>query len=109
MKKLIFLALLIIALLISPLVFAADVKLDWDASSGATGYRVEMSTDMGVTWQAPILATSKPFTYPGVPEDKLILFRVSSFNAVAEATNKYAGCWYDHRQKLGVPIAMRGD
>ena len=105
MKKLIFLAVL----LIPSFVFAADVKLDWDASAGATGYKVEMSTDLGVTWQAPILATSKPFVYPGVPEDKLILFRVSSFNAVAEATNKYAGCWYDHRQKLGYPIAMRSD
>lgn len=86
---------------------AADVTLDWDAVPGATGYKIQMSTDMGVTWSAPVDAgTTKPYVYVNVPEDRLIMFRASAYNTAAEAINKYAGVWYDHRQKLLCPTAM---
>ena len=101
MKKLIFLALLI-----PSFVFAADVKLDWDASAGATGYKVYMSLDKGVTWLAPLTTTTKPFVYPGVPEDKEIKFKISAFNGVTEAVNNYAGVWYDHRALLLNPTGF---
>ena len=98
--------LIMLFLLIPTLTCAADVTLDWDAVTGADGYRIEMSLDMGATWQTPVLAPTKPFLYKNVPEDKLVLFRISAFNAVAEAINKYAGCWYDHRQKLLHPTGV---
>lgn len=106
MKKLI----LILILSVAVPCFAADVTLDWDSVDGATGYKIQMSTDMGITWGAPIdVGVTKPFVYTNVPEDRLIMFRASAYNAVVESINKYAGVWYDHRQKLTCPVAMRSN
>ena len=57
MKKIILAVLFVF--LFSSLVLAADVKLDWDAVDGATGYKIAMSNDLGTTWLAPVDA--KPF------------------------------------------------
>jgi hypothetical protein len=79
---------------------AADVKLDWDASEGATGYKIAMSLDLGVTWLTPLdMKMVKPYTYTGVPEDKLVLFKIAAYNANSESWGHYrfAGC--DYRKK----------
>lgn len=56
---------------------AADVKIDWQPVTGATGYRISMSLDNGQTWQPPVDAgMTRPFTYDGVPEDKLVLSNI---------------------------------
>ena len=106
MKKLIITLILLIAI---PC-FAADVTLDWDAAPGATGYKIQMSTDMGVTWSVPIDAgTTKPYIYTGVPEDRIVMFRVAAYNAAVDVWNYFAGVWYDHRQRLLCPSGVRSN
>jgi hypothetical protein len=96
---------LIAFLLLTTSAFSADVRLDWDAATGATGYNISMSTDLGVTWQTPVDAgMTKPFTYPSVPEDKMIIFKIAAYNTVTTEWNNYAGAWYDHRLKLSAPV-----
>jgi len=103
MKKFIF----ILILLCTTSIHAADVKLDWDVVPLATGYKIQMSTDLGVTWLASVDAKLvKPYVYTGVPEDKLVLFRISSYNVGKESLNDYAGAWYDHRKKLAAPSGV---
>ena len=79
---------------------AANVKLDWDSNITGTTYKIEMSVDLGATWLAAVTATTKPFVYPNVPEDKLVLFRVSAFNNAGQTVTRHAGAWYDHRKLL---------
>jgi len=103
MKKLIFALILLCA----SSAWGADVKLDWDEVPGATGYKIQMSTDMGVTWLTPVdCGMTKPYIYTNVPEDRLIMFRVSAYNAVKNALNDYGGVWYDHRMKLANPTGV---
>ena len=45
--------------------FAADIKTAWDASAGATGYKVQISTDMGATWSEPRDAGKQHYFYLG--------------------------------------------
>lgn len=91
-------------LMMTTSVFAADVKIDWEPVTGATGYRVSMSIDNGQTWQAPMDAgTTRPYTYTNVPEDKLVLFKIAAYSYADDSWNHYAGAWYDHRKKLGMP------
>jgi hypothetical protein len=98
---------MLVILLLATNAWSADVKLDWDSVSGATGYKIQMSLDNGVTWQTAVDAKLvKPYTYLGVPEDKLVVFRVASYNAVGEAWNRYAFAAYDHRQRLSEPTAL---
>jgi len=103
MKKFIF----ALSLLLVSSAWGADVKLDWDESPGASGYKIQMSTDLGVTWLAPVDAQMvKPFTYTGVPEDKLVMFRISAYNSGKESLNDWGGAWYDHRKKLSSPSGV---
>jgi len=75
--------------------FAADVKLTWDPSQNATGYRVYMSTDRGQTWDAGVdVGNTTTHTYIGVPDIGLILFRVSAYNSQANSIRYNAGAWY---------------
>ena len=102
--------LLLILLLISSTAFAANVTLDWDAVDGATGYKIQMSTDLGANWSVPVDAgTTKPFVYVNVPEDKLVMFRIAAYNDAMDVYNYHAGVWYDHRQKLLYPSGMRSN
>lgn len=103
MKNFLFLAAAMALLFVSAAA-AADVRLDWDATPGATGYKISMSTDLGATWQTPIdIKMAKPYTYTNVPEDKLILFKIAAYNSGATAWNDYAFAAYDHRLKLLPP------
>ena len=89
--------------------FAADVQMKWDAVSGATGYKIYMSTDMGDTWdngvdvgmaqQNPTVPSERIYTYQNVPEDRMVLFKGSAYNANAETIRDWSGAWYDHRKK----------
>lgn len=93
---------LLIAMVLSALnsinAHAADVVLSFDPVDGATGYRIEMSQDLGITWgmsQDTVGMTTHTFT--GAPEDSLLLFRVAAYNDVQESVRTYSGAWYDHR------------
>ena len=79
--------------------YAADISLKWDASSGATGYKIYKSEDGGTTWNAGVdVGNVVTYTYTGVVETALILFRVSAYSQAGEAIRLWSGAWYDHRK-----------
>jgi hypothetical protein len=83
---------------------AADVTLSWDASPGATGYKISMSRDAGATWDTPIDVGQKvPYIYKDVPEDRTVLFKIAAYNTAVTVWNNYAFAAYDHRLKLLPP------
>jgi hypothetical protein len=80
---------------------AVDIKLDWNTTSGAAGYMITMSSDLGATWSTPVdVKLVKPYTWLSAPEDKMLIFKIASYkNAttpIAVWTN-YMGVWYDYR------------
>ena len=77
---------------------AADVTLSWDASTGATGYKLYKSLDIGKTWDTGVdVGNVTTFEYKDVEETGLVLFRASAYNTQGEAINYWAGCWYNHK------------
>ena len=98
MKKLIILIAAAFLLLSACVANAADVSLEWDAVVGATGYKLYTSYDLGATWEVPTDVTAVTvIEVTGVPEDKLVLFRVSAYDVDGESIRLEAGAWYDHR------------
>jgi hypothetical protein len=91
----------VLLLSITSTVFAVDIKLDWNNTTGAVGYYISMSTDNGVTWLTPIdVKLVKPYTYLNVPEDKFCIFKIGSYkNATTPIVvwNNFSGVWYDYR------------
>jgi len=80
---------------------AEDVTLAWDASKGATGYKLYKSVDLGITWTEPIdVGLVTEYTYKDVEETGLILFRASAYNAQGEAIAYDAGAWYNFLWRL---------
>jgi len=79
--------------------FAVDVTMEWDASFGASFYKIRISTDGGKRWGAErrTVGTETILTWVMAPEDKLILFKVAACADKQSVFNNYAGCWYDHR------------
>lgn len=101
MKKIILLTIGIV--LMASVSFAVDIPLKWDASIGATGYKIYKSEDMGVTWGTPVdVGNVTTYTYLAVIETKMVLFRVSAYSANGESIRYWSGAWYDQRLK---PIA----
>jgi hypothetical protein len=114
MKRLILLILCSIVLLVASIVVvnAADCTFAWKASSGATGYYLEYSTDNGVTWvgkktTGPLTPDSNgevSYLYTGIPETGLVIVRVAATNATSEAVRLESGAWYNHQWKpIGAP------
>jgi len=82
-------------------VMAADVTLKWEASSDATGYMIYKSLDTGATWDAGVdVGNVTEYSYTGVEETGLVMFRVSAYNAFGEAISFWSGAWYN---KLWMP------
>lgn len=91
MKTLLTLALLLLAL---PC-YSADLPLAWDARSEATGYKLQISTDMGATWgEIRDAGNVQTYTWLGAPDTGLVLWRVSAYNATGEAWGTTKGAWY---------------
>ena len=92
MKKLLFLLLLV-----PSVAFSADVDLKWMVAANATGYKIQMSTDNGVTWDAGLdVGDVTQHLYLGVPETGVVLFRAVSYNATGQETIRpEAGAWYN--------------
>ena len=62
--------------LCSPLMLsAATVKVSWDPSTQATGYRVYMSTDQGASWNLQAESPTLPIDVLNVPDTGLVLLR----------------------------------
>lgn len=99
--------ILFLLLLIPTLSLAADVPLKWMAANNATGYKIQISTDNGVTWDEGLdVGDVTQHTYVGVPETGLVLFRAVSYNESGQETERpEAGAWYNH---LWVPPGTAG-
>jgi len=98
--NLITLSIILTITLAAGFVGAADFTLRWDPVTGATGYKIYSSSDNGTTWSAPIDAenlTQKNLT--SQPENTLILYKVSAYNATSETVTHWMGAWYDGRKK----------
>jgi len=90
MRKIIF---ILAILLFCTNVYAADITLKWDASVGATGYRIYRSVDMGATWtMVQETGAVTEFALTGQP-DTLTLYRVGAFNSLGDAIRYDAGAW----------------
>ena len=95
------------ALIISSTALAADVTLYWDASTGATGYKLYASTDLGATWSAPHdVGNVQTYVWPNVSDTVLTLFRVGAYNTQGELIRTEAGAWYNGSWNL--PAAAHG-
>ena len=75
---------------------AADVHLRWDAVDGATGYHAFMSVDTGLTWSqvGGDITSGTEVVVSDVPDNGLILFKVSAYNSNSESIREWSGAWY---------------
>jgi len=107
MFKTIFFSLILIFM--SSFVFAVDVELQWDPSQGATGYKIQKSLDLGVTWATAIdVGNVTTYKYLNVEENALVLFRASAYNTVGESIRTWSGAWIDQRKKPVVAPTGQG-
>ena len=94
MKRVIFTTVALILMATSA--WAADVPLAWDAVQGASGYKIQMSTNSGASWStAKDAGANATYTWTGAPDTGLCLFRVSAYNAQGEAIRTNAGAWFN--------------
>jgi len=76
--------------------YAADLNLAWDASVNATGYKLQISTDMGATWgEIRDAGTALTYTWVGAPDTGMVLIRVGAYNAIGEAWNTTKGVFFN--------------
>lgn len=83
---------------------AKDMGVEWNKAAGATSYKIEMSTDMGITWVevAPFTHTeytegSKELcgtTIP-VPTGRIVMVRVGASNGFGDTWNTEAGIYFN--------------
>jgi len=98
MFKTLFLSLIFVFMV--SVALAADVTLKWDPSSGATGYKIQKSVDLGVTWSTAIdVGNVTTYIYTNVEENVLVFFRASAYNAAGESVRTWSGAWFDQRKK----------
>jgi hypothetical protein len=85
---------------------AWTAEYSWQATAGATSYRVEKSTDQGATWVLAASPTSPALVYTGT-EPGLVLFRVSACNAVSCTVRPADGLWHDEsKQPPAMPASL---
>lgn len=79
---------------------AADIHLEWDASKGATGYKLQISTDRGRTWgEVRDTGSVKPeYVWRGAPDSGLLMFRIMSYNPHGRAWNTTSGVWVNGKK-----------
>ena len=74
---------------------ADDVKLKWDPTINATGYKIYSSQDMGKTWDTGIDTNgATEYLMMGVSDTGKVLFRVSAYNEHGESIRYTAGVWF---------------
>lgn len=95
--------------MVASLARAADVSLSWDAVTGATSYRIQMSIDQGATWPTERIVTSgTTFVWTAAPDAGLLLFRAVSYNAAGNTIRTDAGAWYNGSWKLPTAVGKLG-
>jgi len=104
MKKILIIMIIAVFMLFASNAFCADVMLSWDASPGATGYRIYMSVDNGATWPGITdVGNVLTCTIPNVPDSGLILFKAEAYNSQGNAIRSWFGAWYNGDWKLNSP------
>jgi hypothetical protein len=99
MKKISAICALLLFVFVIP-AWAVDFTVRWDPVLGATGYKIYVSNDLGVTWAAGIdvgNVTQKLLT--GMAEDRIVFTKASAYNAAGETVAHWMGAWYDFRKK----------
>ncbi len=106
MKKIILLAIALMFISISA--FAADVTLQWDAVIGATGYKIYISIDNGVTWPTvKDVGAVTTYVWIGVPDNVMVHFKSSAYKTGSETVAHWMGAWWDSRlMPLAGPTRM---
>jgi len=106
MQKLI----IIVAILLFPIqALCADVPLQWNVAPGATSYKIQMSTDSGITWPTErVVSSGTAFTWLGAPETGLVLFRAVAVNAQRTTIRTDAGVWYNKLWQLPTAVGSLG-
>jgi len=89
---------LFILLLIPISVRAEDVILaQWVRAEGATSYKIYQSNELiceKITWNEGIdIGNELNYTFE-VPDNALILWRISAVNEHGETINRHSGAWY---------------
>ena len=86
---------LILLLLIGTPAWAWTKNYASDPVPGATLYRLEKSTDVGVTWTLAVPDSPTPaFTYTGT-EPGLVLFRISAIGGAQITARPFDGLWHN--------------
>ena len=66
---------------------STEIQVTWTESSGATGYRVERSTNGGANWITAGTATATTFTDMGLAPDTTYDYRVFATNAGGDSSS----------------------
>jgi hypothetical protein len=84
---------------------AKDLHMAWDPSTNATGYQIQISTNLGQTWGEirDGNGTRTDYWWLGAPETGMLLFRVGAKGAGQESWNMTAGAWYNGSWDLSSP------
>lgn len=94
MKKIIF-TLMFTLFFFASLAYAESMNLSWDPSAGATGYRIEQSSDSGTTWTVIYDGNSTVCSVDLTGIDSLTFWRVVSYNDQFNAFRSESGWWYN--------------
>ena len=95
MKKFI-IALVLGLFLFAGVATAATIPLEWDPSTGATGYIVYTSIDGGASWDTGVdVGNVTSTSIPDVPDAGMVLFRVGAYNSQGSAIQYKSGAWYN--------------
>ncbi len=87
-------------ILVSSFALADSVTLKWDASTGATSYKLYTSIDQGVTWGTGLdVGNVTQYVMASVPGNVSVMFKVSALNGTVESVTHWMGAWYDGRKR----------
>ena len=79
---------------------AADATVSWDAVEGADHYEIEMSTNLGDTWEVVGSTTDTKLKLTGLPDEGLLLFRAVTVNSAGDRFPRLeAGAWWNEGWK----------
>lgn len=97
---------------------AKEVTVEWGKVGGATGYKIQFSSDVGATWVDVPSFVPVEFTDCGeffmkttftIPDNVLVLVRSGAYNAVSEAWRNGNGTWFHSGwPSLAAPDQMSG-
>ena len=102
------LAIVVIILVVSVMAlycmtaYGADITLEFNGHPDATSYKIQMSTDNGITWEDnertiqadPNVIIDISYTWMDAPNIGLLLFRVGSCNPIGCVFDTTMGAWY---------------